>query len=241
MENNMLTFSPNSTFSGFAYTLRDLDLSGQDMGEIQMQEVGSLRNLRTVSLPPIKSPGHVNQLLLFFQAFTCDLCHKKTQIQFEITNFFCSQIIDFTDQVSRFSTGPRGASDRERRFKDNRQTLLCPYTQCLLHGLVQQQNWKNWRWCLQRCWQCPTHSDTVKCTPFYETASPRLPKVDVWNFWDVNNSLEMFFFFFQFNRTKNFGSQQQSFKRDTRGYLPQNGKFGTFIFTGNFITSSELW
>jgi hypothetical protein len=60
MDNNMLTLSPNTTFSGFAYTLRDLDLSGQDMGEIQMQEVGSLRNLRTVSLPPIKSPGQVH-------------------------------------------------------------------------------------------------------------------------------------------------------------------------------------
>ena len=53
LNDNMLSFSPNLTFNGFRYTISDLDLLGTDMSYVPLEEIGIMRNLRTVGISAV--------------------------------------------------------------------------------------------------------------------------------------------------------------------------------------------
>eukprot|EP00095_Tigriopus_kingsejongensis_P001501 snap_masked-scaffold1086_size63525-processed-gene-0.0 protein:Tk01501 transcript:snap_masked-scaffold1086_size63525-processed-gene-0.0-mRNA-1 annotation:"hypothetical protein DAPPUDRAFT_300683" len=59
LNDNMLQFSPNITFNGFRYTIKDLNLLGQDMYYVPLEEIGIMRNLRTVGLSSVNNYGSV--------------------------------------------------------------------------------------------------------------------------------------------------------------------------------------
>lgn len=59
LNDNMLQLSPNITFNGFRYTIKDLNLLGEDMQYVSMEEIGIMRNLRTVGLSAVKNYGSV--------------------------------------------------------------------------------------------------------------------------------------------------------------------------------------
>jgi Leucine-rich repeat (LRR) protein len=59
LSDNMLSLSPNVSFNGFRYTIKDLDLLGEDMHYVPINEIGIMRNLRTVGLAAVKDYGQV--------------------------------------------------------------------------------------------------------------------------------------------------------------------------------------
>lgn len=67
LNDNMLSVSPNVSFSGFRFSLKDLNLLGEDMSYVPLKEIGVVRNLRTVGLAAMADKGHVteNQFLDF--------------------------------------------------------------------------------------------------------------------------------------------------------------------------------
>ena len=61
LSDNMLRVSPNASFMGFKFSLKDLSLSGEDMGFVPLREVGLMRNIRKVGLPGIRYQGRVTE------------------------------------------------------------------------------------------------------------------------------------------------------------------------------------
>lgn len=57
LSDNMLSISPNVSFNGFKYSIKELYLLGEDMNYVSMKQMGMMRNLRTVGLASIKSNG----------------------------------------------------------------------------------------------------------------------------------------------------------------------------------------
>ena len=58
---NMLSLSPNVSFNGFRYSIKDLDLLGEDMNYIPLNQIGIMRNLRTVGLSAVQRQGKVTE------------------------------------------------------------------------------------------------------------------------------------------------------------------------------------
>ena len=61
LSDNMLRMSPNASFLGFRYSLKDLSLLGEDMGFVPLREIGLMRNLRTVGLAGVRYRGEVTE------------------------------------------------------------------------------------------------------------------------------------------------------------------------------------
>ena len=57
LNDNMLSISPNVSFNAFRYTIKDLNLMGQDMRYVPLEEFGILRNLRIAGLSSVKNYG----------------------------------------------------------------------------------------------------------------------------------------------------------------------------------------
>ena len=61
LNDNMLRVSPNASFLGFRYSLKDLSLLGEDMGFVPLREIGLMRNLRTLGLAAVKYRGQITE------------------------------------------------------------------------------------------------------------------------------------------------------------------------------------
>ena len=61
LNDNMLKLSPNVSFNGFRYTIKDLNLRGEDMHYVPLKEIGIMRNLRTLGISSVKNYGSVTR------------------------------------------------------------------------------------------------------------------------------------------------------------------------------------
>ena len=61
LNDNMLSVSPNVSFNGFRYSIKALDLLGEDMNFVPLPEIGIMRNLRTVGLAGVKGRGRITE------------------------------------------------------------------------------------------------------------------------------------------------------------------------------------
>lgn len=61
LNDNMLNLSPNVTFNGFRYKIKDLELQGEDMRYVPLEEFGIMRSLRTVGLSAVRNYGSLNE------------------------------------------------------------------------------------------------------------------------------------------------------------------------------------
>ena len=59
LSDNMLAISPNISFSGFRYTIEDLELQGDHMRYVPMREMGIMRALRKVGIASVRDYGNL--------------------------------------------------------------------------------------------------------------------------------------------------------------------------------------
>ena len=64
LSENMLSLMPNVSFNGFRYSIKELYLLGEDMNYVPLNQIGIMRNLRTVGLSAItKTQGQITEEL----------------------------------------------------------------------------------------------------------------------------------------------------------------------------------
>ena len=95
LSENMLSLMPNVSFNGFRYSIKELYLLGEDMNYVPLNQIGIMRNLRTVGLSAItKTQGQITEEL--FEDFAPGLeelklvrffytMHMLTYLDFAIT------------------------------------------------------------------------------------------------------------------------------------------------------------
>ena len=105
LSENMLSLSPNVSFNGFRYSIKDLSMLGEDMNYVPLNQIGIMRNLRTVGLAAVKQQGKLFASKTVVEYFA----YKAICVIFCSSNFF-----------GRF---PKKLKNRHRRDSNSRSPV----------------------------------------------------------------------------------------------------------------------